>query len=682
MLTIPDEIKELLHQDTCRKNIRIYFPGGERTDICNGLIVKGSVKFTESLCSQDTLKFGLCESPVFECETVGVGNIKGATIEVFCEVFCPPSVSGAVFRTDLQEYVYPIQYGVFVVESCKRQADLIHRKIVAYSYIQMNELKKNVFLNTFAYSSWFRNNPIVIDQKLLEALYFHNSVTKSVIPLTSNVQWQPNRLDLWRIWGDGGSNYIIRRSNSSKYLYKIFDAFTEVSTNDNYDHTKFEVFELEIDKDFDFQEYMNQCQKFESDLSAMLDDLVLAGLELSDSKKEQILMFAKPHINYCDYGTYAEMKYAQQESPAYYWFDYIINGHNYGHFFCSSAYGGWQTQDALKEELECADDRKFIPITKKTISGANWLLTAYNSNLRYIAGNNIKIFAPSNGFEIEVYVNSTRYYAAFSGADLTGVFKIGVKTLNYSSNDAIAKNALVLNRAQAKIPNRLKSIGDAYRHVDSTQTVTRTEYIPVADIADIDLNDFYAGSIEYDGKIAKIKRNRSVEHISIKQRFNLMPETTLYPSNSLYPNGAVGGKLFPQDYQSCWYDDFYTKPYGAVQCQYKNSNNDDLIYVAYLPGFSELSDPETYQTYYLDNNFVIKNNVWTEGEIQTVCETIAANISGVTYMPVDFVGRGLPYVEAGDTFEILTRINDSITTIVLNRTLSGEQTLTDSYKSV
>ena len=50
-------------------------------------------------------------------------------------------------------------------------------------------------------------------------------------------------------------------------------------------------------------------------------------------------------------------------------------------------------------------------------------------------------------------------------------------------------------------------------------------------------------------------------------------------------------------------------------------------------------------------------------------------------MPVDFKGRGLPYVEAGDTFEILTRSGDSITTIVLNKTTTGEQTLTDNYKS-
>ena len=121
MINVPQEIKDLLHQDTCKKNIRIHFIDLERSDICNDLIVKGSVSFKESICSQNNLKFGLCEGSVFECETVGVGYIKGARIRVFCEVYCGNNVSGAIFRPDLQAYVYPIPYGVFTIESSRNR---------------------------------------------------------------------------------------------------------------------------------------------------------------------------------------------------------------------------------------------------------------------------------------------------------------------------------------------------------------------------------------------------------------------------------------------------------------------------------------------------------------------------------------------------------------------------------
>ena len=119
-----------------------------------------------------------------------------------------------------------------------------------------------------------------------------------------------------------------------------------------------------------------------------------------------------------------------------------------------------------------------------------------------------------------------------------------------------------------------------------------------------------------------------------------------------------------------------------VQCEYKNTSDEDCVYYLYLTGYDKTTPRSTYAVYDISSNKIIKDQKWTEAQITTICNTIAANLEGVTYMPVEFVGRGLPYVEAGDTFEILTASNDSITTIVLNRTLSGEQVLTDSYKSV
>ena len=59
MLNIPDSVKALYKQDGVRKNFRAHFPGGELPDITNDNIVMESVKFTESICSQDVFKFGL-----------------------------------------------------------------------------------------------------------------------------------------------------------------------------------------------------------------------------------------------------------------------------------------------------------------------------------------------------------------------------------------------------------------------------------------------------------------------------------------------------------------------------------------------------------------------------------------------------------------------------------------------
>ena len=161
-----------------------------------------------------------------------------------------------------------------------------------------------------------------------------------------------------------------------------------------------------------------------------------------------------------------------------------------------------------------------------------------------------------------------------------------------------------------------------------------------------------------------------------------MPDTDNYPGESVYPKGVTGGSIRTNDYQSCWYDDNYIKPFGAISCKFKDTNNADCQLIYYLQGFDDSSDENTFQVYSLDDNEIIKSTQWTQAQIEAFCAVIANSIEGVSYMPVDFKGRGLPYVESGDTFEILTRSNDSITTIVLNHNIVGEQTLTDSYKSV
>lgn len=132
MLTIPSAVEDAL-KNGAQKNFRVHFPNGERADICNPNIVNGSVSFKESVCSADSLKFGLFEASVLAFETVGIENITNCKIEVFLEVFCASSVSGSVYRADLGSYVYPIPYGIFIVDECVRQNNINRRKSTAYS---------------------------------------------------------------------------------------------------------------------------------------------------------------------------------------------------------------------------------------------------------------------------------------------------------------------------------------------------------------------------------------------------------------------------------------------------------------------------------------------------------------------------------------------------------------------
>ena len=155
MIVIPEEIKSLFRKDSIRKNIRIHFPNGEQEDIVNDQLVEESFAFTESICSREKLKFGLCEANVVEFDCVGIKNIKGCEIEVFCEIdisSLPEEFITEYGKTseDVAFPYYQIPFGVFIVDSCKRQTDMKQRKVVAYG----KEIQEEAFLNPVEYAKF------------------------------------------------------------------------------------------------------------------------------------------------------------------------------------------------------------------------------------------------------------------------------------------------------------------------------------------------------------------------------------------------------------------------------------------------------------------------------------------------------------------------------------------------
>lgn len=162
MLNIPVAVQDLFKTDGVPKNFRVHFPNGERADITNDMIVNGSVKFTESVCSKDVLQFGLAEASQIEFECVGVENIYGMTIqcaieiEVGAEVQDDPDIDDTLSWLTPQYVVYSgvkyyrIPYGEFVVESCPRkQGAMKHRRVQAYGSTALDDIDISSLTNRF-----------------------------------------------------------------------------------------------------------------------------------------------------------------------------------------------------------------------------------------------------------------------------------------------------------------------------------------------------------------------------------------------------------------------------------------------------------------------------------------------------------------------------------------------------
>lgn len=613
MLSIPQEIKDLLHQDTCKKNIRIVFPNGERTDICNDLIVKDSVSFKESLCSQNSFKFGLAESSIFECETVGVGNIKGATIEVFCEVYCPQSVSGAVWQTDLQAWVYQIPYGRFEVNSCERQADMIHRKILCYT--GMNTSGGGII----------------------------NPVTSAIIRdgTSTNITYTPDLMKMALSNVPEGSNLNMTTEDmeltaaSEETGLTLYSRYT-VSTTFGSEVPKYRM------------EIICPAYKCPIGISGGIPQDTLVKVDQETSFTQEFVQFMKSLGDYCPAWSFNTISLFNSDVP---YLDYYS-------FKNMLAYGLFYNVENSQQSL--------------VANGYAMKNTEYS----YPYGMNVNSSDPpffeffkndSNGnIRVKIY---ERHWID----DITWVEReILDKSVPFKQS---TKNITV----KKTTPPISLYATFARKQVDVYGTYT-SRYYP--DMSSVDMSKLLNAALEILGKFMLYPRSGEPCIVDMKQKFNLLPSNTLYPSNSLKPLGVTGGSILPEDYQTCWYDDHYTLPYGAIGIYYKDSNNNDAEYIKYINGFSSFSDEETYQIYWITDNVIIQNRQSTSAEMQSVAALVEDSIANVIYMPVKFKGRGLPYVQPGDTFEILTKAGESITTIVLERTVKGEMTLVDEYVSV
>lgn len=627
MINVPQEIKDLLHTDSVKKNIRIHFPNGERSDICNDLIVMDSVSFKESLCSQNTFKFGLCESPIFECEVVRVSNIKGATIEVYCEVFCPSTVSGAVWRADIQQYVYPIKYGAFRVQSCERQSDMIHRKIVCYSILNSNEGIINPVTLNIITEGTTANNAYAPD---LMKLAFAN------VPRNINLGFNTETLS------------VSATSRSQMVFGSIIKGQSE---------------------------YSGQYSKFRLLIDVNVHEYTIGSGGLSEDdliKISQSIKLTK---------AFADALYEAVNT--------LIDGY----------YQMYQ-QRLSKEDLlqwEYANEQ---------YQGTVMTLSTIISALKYGCARSSKIIKKeSGGFYLNVEAPTLLPLVYVDSFYAKGI-EPGAKLLLFSGTSA---------RVQLVEPPAPGVIAPSYSWYDKTvtfketdQAISLTKIIPPFEMAasfdrevrtipwggatlttryvpKLDNFDVYKvldAALELIGCFMNAPRDGQAAVINIKDKFGLNASDTLYPGESVKPLGVTGGSIVPQDYQTCWYDEHYTLPFGAILIAYKASGNVDTQTKIYIGNYNDTSDESTYQIYQLTNNMILQNRVSDDSELTTIAELIGNNIDGVTYMPVKLLGRGLPYVEPGDTFEVLTTSGDSITTIVLSRTLKGEMFLTDEYVSV
>lgn len=170
---------------------------------------------------------------------------------------------------------------------------------------------------------------------------------------------------------------------------------------------------------------------------------------------------------------------------------------------------------------------------------------------------------------------------------------------------------------------------------------------------------------QVNGRYGRIGRNGQFEYVHLVEGIEaLYPAEDLYPSDDLYPKAENALESVAKAYYTdIKFENYKTTAITKVQIVDKEGQ------IAATAGTGT-------------NIFTLKDNflVWGISNLASVANNLFNEIRGLWYIPASIKCVGLPYVECGD-FVMMSARRSIVRSYVLERTLSGIQILTDSYKA-
>ena len=634
MLNIPDAIKSLYQQDTVRKNFRVQFPNGELPDITNANVLTESVRFTESLCSQQYLRFGLTEASEIQFETIGIPNMMGMTIKCFSEIDTSSLTAAQISAiqamsdldgelvleadSDLTDYYgnkwgfYRVPYGTFTVDSCPRNhGAMTHRRVTAYS----NAVTEDNVLSPF-YRRYFSNTLLISKYYVTPGFVLANLFGKmsgerwskrltplqvNDIPATSTMNVNGATLT---ITGSGWSMTLAPYFNYSSYalsyvphygvhgtshLVHAVDADGIISGKATYNDYILPVIRAAIE---------------DGDLTGTGYDLAGASYTLvkdntaTDSDGSQITVS----------GTFSSADEA------------------YGFIFDNIAYA--------------------VPYVRWSNGGHKWFFVPVNKENYSFA------------VACDESMNTPTY-------TLVAPKSLSFITVSITDSGTQSGGRITPSESVPIITSYTETIFD----MDDAANMIFPDF---SSMLTVDGKKVSTGIYTYEGEM---DLRKIVEGLS--ELCGGILKTNRHGEYALYDfSNADAEAIVPSEYSELWWDEYDVDPIGSIIYTFHNDEEDEDQTVTYA--FSE-----NESVYEMKDNYLLKNMTGLSmASVNTLLDTyFIPNITGVNFTPIDLDMIGLPYIESGDHLTVTAEDGVTVSSYVLRHTIKGIQALQDSIES-
>lgn len=558
MVNVPKEIEKLYKTGSVKKRYVFSFPNGERDDITNENLISESVSFTESICSQDRLKFGLCEAPVLEFETAGVENIKGMEIEASIEI--------DTSTMEKAEITLPL------IEQRTKFEIVIMGNVDIYGY-RASDLN------------------ISIDAPDYEGFIIFGVVEDFVV-------------------GGDGLNIPVVSILLSEYIgvratisVKVNDLATELFVKYKLgflrDDSPYPYYPIPIGR-FIVQECPRKADLFER------RQVTAYGISFDSLSNLNSIEKAKRNVKCTRKTPYridAE-KYVYSSLLG----DFEIPGATYNTFYNSSGSNSsihqwgddtyfkysynWYVFDNESDEQELYRVKYNSEYTFETLNNA--IAEYFEENYPSLKDNIISKFNLYGTGE-KLFYPEMIYFTPYGLS--TGLMKgqgylypyssSGLSYDDYTRQLQITKTITIGNEELGDIVTfTLRENADISveyvileNHTPIWLEIPRKKdgsYYKVAEQLHYPL-EVIEGLLELKGKFGRYGRDGKFEEVSLKDKFGFYPSETLYPYGTLFPSEANGGYITKANYMSLWFDDEITKPIGKITAPFLNLNGEESV---------------------------------------------------------------------------------------------------------
>lgn len=634
MLNIPDSVKALFKQDGVRKNFRTHFPNGELPDITNENIVQESVKFTESVCSQDVFKFGLTEASVIEFETVGVANMYGMTIEAGIEIdlsslsaeelaeISAGSWDGVYVSetdTDIGFPFFRVPYGIFTVDKCPRNHEtMAHRQVTAYSHVYADlDAALPSIPATFSEAALVIDPSAIIAQETRANLLNVRDIPHSaLIPSVVEKNTGTRTGDLY-LYDSSRKKYRLTFTGSDCCRYQVYNANTNAAAY--YASRYLADFAYMNIPGFDFQTASQNGETIAANISALGLDLSYndQGKKVYADNYTAVLNIAPmafgPTVcgkeRFSTPASGSSYTVAMSDKPAYYYH--------------------------MKNDIlyPCINDSNMWGSTRS--KAFTYPAKTSPTNLFFIGDPGIYLFMGS--VTVELFdVSGNRSVTSFT---------LTYPSPTYADDDVTFYQLVDYSSTAITVPNTGNLDNCRATFTDSVQATSIKAFPMYSYLKAFDRSEIAGRAYELAASFGKVTRDGNVEQLRLD---NTNPEA-----------------IIPQEYRQMWWDEFDVQPIGTVT--YKIASDQLAIY-QFGPGQS---------VYDMTDNDLFVMIPGAEAEtIQAVLdEEFIPNLGAVQFTPIDLEMKAFPYLEAGDAVVVTAEDGTIVESYIMRQEISGVQVL-------